>query len=90
MATAQEVTKHFTRHRYPGLAEVLTHLEATGHIADEYPWAEGQAVSFLELQLYNMRHVQEHAAQLNLFLAQSAIPAVPDWIPRAKDEPGSQ
>src|SRR5437764_1740143 len=54
--------------------------------AVEYPWAEGQAVRFLELQLYNMRHVQEHAAQLNLFLGQSAIPAVPDWVPRAKDE----
>ena len=43
----------------------------------EYPWAEGQAVSFLELQLYNMRHVQEHAAQLNLFLGQQASPPSP-------------
>lgn len=32
VATAQEVTEHFTRHRYPGLAEALTHLEATGRI----------------------------------------------------------
>ncbi len=40
----------------------------------EYPWAEGRAVSFFELQLYNMRHVQEHAAQLHLFLGQHAIP----------------
>jgi hypothetical protein len=59
--------------------------------AVEYPWAEGQAVSFLELQLYNMRHVQEHAAQLNLFLGQHAIPdAALDWVARAKGEPGSQ
>ena len=56
----------------------------------EYPWAEEQAVSFLELQLYNMRHVQEHAAQLSLFLGQHAIPEEAfDWVPRAKDEPGS-
>ena len=58
--------------------------------AVEYPWAEGQAVSFLELQLYNMRHVQEHAAQLSLFLGQHAIPGEAlDWVQRAKDEPGS-
>ena len=56
----------------------------------EYPWSEGQPISFLELQLYNLRHVQEHAAQLSLFLGQQAIPdAVLDWVPRAKGDPGS-
>ncbi|HEY7357202.1 MAG TPA: DinB family protein [Ktedonobacterales bacterium] len=56
----------------------------------EYPWSEGRAVNFLELLLYNMRHVQEHAAQLSLFLGQHGIPdEALDWNPRAKDEPGS-
>jgi hypothetical protein len=56
----------------------------------EFPWSEGQAVSFLELQMYNMRHVQEHAAQLSLFLGQHGIPdEALDWVPWAKDEPGS-
>jgi uncharacterized protein YcaQ len=32
VATAREVTEHFTRHSYPGLPEVLTHLEATERI----------------------------------------------------------
>ncbi len=32
VATAREVTEHFTRHRYPGLSEVLTHLEARERI----------------------------------------------------------
>ena len=55
-----------------------------------YPWSEGQPISFLELHLYNMRHVQEHAAQLSLFLGQRAIPdADLDWVPRAKGDPGS-
>ena len=27
-----------------------------------YPWWGGLSMSYLELQLYNMRHVQEHAA----------------------------
>jgi hypothetical protein len=32
-----------------------------------FPWGE---VSFAELLLYNMRHIQEHAAQLNMYLGQ--------------------
>ena len=50
------------------------------HQGVEYPWSEGQTVSFLELQLYNMRHVQEHAAQLNLFLGQNGISEASDWV----------
>ncbi|HJT55350.1 MAG TPA: hypothetical protein VJ761_02555 [Ktedonobacteraceae bacterium] len=42
-----------------------------------------EAYSFLELFLYNMRHVQEHAAQLNLFLGQNAIDGASDWVPWA-------
>jgi hypothetical protein len=50
----------------------------------EYPWSQGQPISFLELLLYNMRHVQEHAAQLSLFLGQHGIPGADlDWVPRA-------
>jgi hypothetical protein len=53
----------------------------------EYPWSKEQPIGFLELQLYNLRHVQEHAAQLSLFLGQRAIPGEAlDWVPRAKDE----
>jgi hypothetical protein len=58
--------------------------------AVEYPWAQGQAVSFLELQLYNMRHVQEHAAQLNLFLGQNGISGASDWVPWAKADEGGE
>lgn len=57
----------------------------------EYPWSEGQPISFLELQLYNLRHVQEHAAQLSLFLGQHAIPdEALNWVARAEDEPGNR
>jgi hypothetical protein len=55
-----------------------------------YPWSAGQPISYLELQLYTMRHVQEHAAQMSLFLGQHGIPdADLDSVPRAKDDPGS-
>ena len=48
----------------------------------------GQGVmdySVLEILLYNMRHVQHHSAQLNLFLRQT-INNAPGWVARAKDE----
>jgi uncharacterized protein YcaQ len=32
VATARDITEHFTRYRYPGLTEVLSQLEATGRI----------------------------------------------------------
>ncbi|HLI08039.1 MAG TPA: DinB family protein [Ktedonobacteraceae bacterium] len=56
----------------------------------DYPWMEGNPVSYLELQLYNMRHVQEHAAQLNLFLGQNAVDGVSDWVPQAKANEGGE
>ena len=49
-----------------------------------YAWTEGTSVSYLELLLYTMRHVQEHAAQLNLFLGQYDVDGVSDWVPQAK------
>jgi hypothetical protein len=38
--------------------------------------------SVLELLLYNMRHVQHHAAQLNLILRQT-IDSAPEWVAKA-------
>jgi hypothetical protein len=45
-----------------------------------FSWGE---VSFAELLLYNMRHVQEHAAQLSLILGQKGLSA-PGWVARAR------
>ncbi len=45
----------------------------------------GEAVSFVELQLYSMRHVQEHVAQLNLHLGHK-LDSAPDWVSRAGSE----
>ncbi|MEO6550606.1 MAG: DinB family protein [Ferruginibacter sp.] len=41
--------------------------------------------SVLEILLYNMRHVQHHAAQLNLLLRQS-INNAPKWVARTKHD----
>jgi hypothetical protein len=45
-----------------------------------FRWGE---VSFAELLLYNLRHVQHHAAQLNLILRQQTDSA-PGWVAQAK------
>jgi hypothetical protein len=48
-----------------------------------FGWGE---MSFAELQLYNMRHAQEHAAQLSLILGQN-IDSAPGWVGQAKNIP---
>ena len=47
----------------------------------KFSWGE---VTYAELLLDNMRHVQEHAAQLNLFLGQEAGVAA-RWVARTKN-----
>ena len=47
-----------------------------------FQWMEP---TFLELQLYSMRHIQEHAAHLCYFLGRQGITG-PDWIAKAKDK----
>jgi hypothetical protein len=46
-------------------------------------------MSFVELQLYSMRHVQEHAAQLSLLLGQK-MGFSPGWVPVARSSAGQQ
>jgi uncharacterized damage-inducible protein DinB len=45
--------------------------------------SEYKSFSLFELLLYNMRHVQHHAVQLNLLLRQGGT-VPPDWVSRAK------
>jgi hypothetical protein len=52
----------------------------------KFSWGE---VSFAELLLYNMRHIQEHASQLSLILGQQ-IGSAPGWVTRAKNRPSSE
>jgi hypothetical protein len=44
-----------------------------------FSWGE---LPFAELQLYNLRHVQEHGAQLRMFLGQQSGTST-DWVARA-------
>jgi hypothetical protein len=47
---------------------------------------EGEVVSYVELQLYNMRHVQEHVAHLTLVLGEHGVKPDHDWVTRARDD----
>jgi hypothetical protein len=52
-----------------------------------FPWMRaGEVVTYAEVQLYSMRHVQEHAAQLHLVLGQHGVQTGSDWVTRAKDD----
>ncbi|MBK8027715.1 MAG: DinB family protein [Chloroflexi bacterium] len=46
----------------------------------KFNWIE---TPYLILQIYSMRHVQEHAAQLNLLLGQHDVPEL-DWVATAR------
>lgn len=46
---------------------ILSMSTEQGYRLYQFPWGE---VPFVELMLYTMRHVQEHSAQLLLFLGQ--------------------
>ena len=46
-----------------------------------FPWDE--EVSFAEMQIHSLRHVQEHTSQLSLLLGRKGV-AAPDWVPNIK------
>lgn len=66
------------RRRCRETIEALTNETARRHC--RFSWGE---LSFLELLLYNMRHVQGHAAQLNMLLGQHGV-WVRDWVAQAR------
>ena len=84
--TKDELRAYLAYTRRKGQTTLVTLTDERARQSLDFPWAHGQPVSFLELQLYNLRHVQEHAAQLSLFLGQHAISVGPSWVSRAKDE----
>lgn len=71
----------FCRDKCKAVIENLTAEAAYRTCA--FPWGE---MSFVGLLLYNMRHVQEHAAQMNQLLGQKSIHA-PGWVTGVKRPP---
>ncbi len=61
----------------------LTIASLTDEQARELCTFEWIEASYLEMQLYTMRHIQEHAAQMNLRLGQLGVTGM-DWVPQAR------
>lgn len=68
----------YTRVKCHATMEALT--EETARQQCNFPWGE---ITFAGLLLDNMRHVQEHVAQLNMILGQK-MGWSPKWATRAK------
>jgi len=89
MAAGERLPPTYTREELLGYLEVcrqrcqatlgaLTHEQANR--VCRFAWGE---VTFAELQLYNLRHVQEHAAHLSMFLGQQTGKAA-SWVAQAQ------
>ncbi|HEX8996996.1 MAG TPA: DinB family protein [Ktedonobacterales bacterium] len=76
----------YTRQKCHDTIEALTDEQARQPVS--FGWVrDDEVVSYYELQLYNMRHIQEHAAQLSLLLGQRGVPGDQiDWVARAQED----
>ena len=77
--TKEELLKYLEhgRNKSRKVIEALTEETAHQHCGFK------KDLTVAELYLYNMRHVQHHAAQLNLLLRQQ-IDSAPRWVSKAK------
>lgn len=80
--TKDQVHSYLIECRRKCQATLETLTDEKAHQLCTFEWVE---LSYLELQLYSMRHVQEHASQLGLLLGQNDV-AGPDWVPRARED----
>ena len=76
-----------TRHTYLQHGRQKCHnliVSMTDEVASMRWINEYKDYSVFEITLYNMRHVQHHAAQLNLLLRQG-IDNAPNWVGQTKE-----
>ena len=79
--TKNELLTYLEHNRRQCQATIEALTNEKGHQLCKFYWGD---MVFMELLFYNMRHVQEHATQLNLMLGQKAVPA-PRWIIKIKE-----
>ena len=73
-----ELLAYLEHGRAKARARIASLSSATAHAPCDYGWMQ---TTRFESLLYNMRHIQHHAAQLNLLLRQ-ATDSAPDWVAR--------
>lgn len=78
--TKEEIQNYllYCRRKCQSVVEGLTDEKAKQICTFEF-----MELGFLELQIYNMRHVQEHGAQLSMFLGQNGVKKH-GWVAQAR------
>ena len=76
----EEILAYLEHGRSKARARIAELSAETAHAPCDYGWIQ---TTRLESLLYNMRHIQHHAAQLNLLLRQTTNSA-PGWVARAE------
>ena len=79
--TKAEVLNYLKQCRQKCHNVIMGLTDENAYTIHRFEWMEP---TFVELQLYSMRHVQEHAAQLSLVLGHNAVTG-PDWVSKARD-----
>lgn len=80
--TKAELQAYLELGRNKCLAKLATLTDALDPQQVRPDWPD---MSVAELLLYNMRHVQEHATQLSLFLGQK-VGSAPGWVGKARSK----
>jgi hypothetical protein len=80
--TKADIRTYLNQCRQKAQATIEGLTDEAAYRVCKFDWMEP---TFLELQLYSMRHIQEHGAQLNLFLGQHDITGM-DWVAKARDK----
>jgi hypothetical protein len=78
--TKEELRKYLEHGRKKCRATIKTMTEVKANRRCGFHWLD---LSVAEVLLYNMRHVQHHAGQLNLILRQK-IDSAPRWVRKTK------
>lgn len=80
--TKEELLRYLAHGREKCRSLIASMTEEEANARCGFDWLE---LSVAEMLLYNMRHVQHHAAQLNLMLSR-ANGSAPRWVRRTKEE----
>jgi len=76
----EELLQYLEYYRHKCQATIATLSNEQADRLCKFSWGE---LPFAELQLYSLRHVQEHGAQLRMFLGQQAGKSA-SWVPKAR------
>lgn len=76
----EQVHAYLTHCRQRARSIIAALTDEQAHRICVFKWMEP---SYLELQIYSLRHVQEHAAELNMILGHHGVTGM-DWVAKAR------